>query len=64
MSSYECGKDIYYDFCDLDNDDCTGGDGISGAGHILSPEAGNNNSANRLVMWKYNPEKQGAVTTF
>eukprot|EP00352_Strombidinopsis_acuminata_P006237 CAMPEP_0176376210 /NCGR_PEP_ID=MMETSP0126-20121128/28026_1 /TAXON_ID=141414 ORGANISM="Strombidinopsis acuminatum, Strain SPMC142" /NCGR_SAMPLE_ID=MMETSP0126 /ASSEMBLY_ACC=CAM_ASM_000229 /LENGTH=208 /DNA_ID=CAMNT_0017737551 /DNA_START=198 /DNA_END=825 /DNA_ORIENTATION=+ len=63
MSSYECGKDIYYSFCDLDGA-CDGEDGISGAGHIRSSEAGNNNGANRLKMWKYDPEKQGAVTTF
>lgn len=64
MSSWWCGKSVSYDFCNNTASSCTQGNGMTGAGHARSPNAGHNDSVSRVNMRYYDASAQGAVTTF
>jgi len=54
MSSWICGKNVEYWFCDnLPNDDCRNGHGESGAGAAYNPIVGHNDGMTSLKMYSY-----------
>jgi len=65
MSSYWCGANVSFDFCDQKDGDCRGGDDLnSGAGNIRCSDGGNDNNLDRIYLRYYDPSTQGAITVF
>lgn len=66
MSSWWCGKDIAYDFCnDNPGDDCRNGHGSSGAGSQRAPSVGgSNDKLTTLYLYEYSQADRAAVTVF
>lgn len=66
MTSWICGKDIAYVFCDGDaNSDCWNHHGISGAGSAYNTNIRDNDSLTTVKMIDYDPiNDKGAVTVF
>jgi hypothetical protein len=64
LSSYSCGKNVSYDFCDDYYGDCAGTKGVSGAGNVMNPTFGNNDKTDRIRMRYYDAAERGAVTLF
>ena len=65
VSSWYCGKDIAYDFCNDDpNDDCSHMNGQSGAGTARNPDTGHGDSLTTLKLRPYDSAKLGAVLVF
>lgn len=64
VSSWFCGRSISYDFCTSESGDCTGENGVSGAGYIQTSQCGLNDKINRAVVRYYDPSDKGAVTAF
>ena len=63
FKSWKCGKNVRYEFCNKDQEDCS-----SGAGHARSSDsqdsAGNKVKSEYLKMSSYEVTEQGAVTVF
>ena len=56
MSSWSCGKNVSYDFCNTTDWYCSSNtDSNSGAGNIASGLVGNNNFASSLKLARYDP---------
>ena len=64
LSSYWCGKNVSYDFCDDYWGDCAGDKGVSGAGNVMNPRFGNNDKTDRIRMRYYDAAARGAATLF
>ena len=66
MSSWWCGKDIAYDFCDGSEDDsCQYAHGSSGAGSVMNSDADQfNNELTTIKLYEYSQADRGAVTVF
>ena len=67
MQSFICGKNVWYDFCNDDNEyDCYGAENShSGAGHMRNQKINYlENKASLLIMGPYDPRQIGAVTLF
>ena len=70
MSSYYCGKHVWYNMCRHNKESCTGENINSGAGHHRNPdvsEVGGNDFDDELTwmeMGPYNPAEVGAITMF
>ena len=66
-SSYVCGKNVWYDFCnDGVGSNCTGANRFnSGAGHILNYAIRHlDNASSSVILGPYDPREIGAVTLF
>ena len=65
VDSWYCGKNIAYDFCD-DNvsEDCSHGNGESGAGTSRNPETGHGDDLTGLILGPYDSAKRGAIVVF
>ena len=66
-SSYVCGKNVWYDFCnDGVGSNCTGyGRSNSGAGHVYNYAVRyHNNNMSSAVLGPYDAREIGAVTVF
>ena len=67
MSSYICGKNVWYDFCNDRNGENCGGRSrkTSGAGHIYNMAVRHlDNAASSIILGHYDPREIGAVTIF
>ena len=64
ISSWYCGKNLAYDFCNDNNNSCGGGQGLSGAGTAYSRQIGFNNRLTILNLYPYDVSKRGAVMVF
>ena len=64
VSSYWCGKNVAYDFCDKYYGDCAGETGMSGAGHVMNRKFGHNDKADRIRMRYYDAAERGAAMIF
>ena len=54
MSSFMCGANVRYHFCNNDpDDDCTGWNGISGAGAVDCSRSGRPDMATTVFMYAY-----------
>ena len=63
MSSYYCGKNVAYDFCNYDGEECW----MTGAGYhrMNSPYMdGSNDHTSYVILHPYDPAIKGAVTIF
>ena len=64
-SSFYCGKSVAYDLCNDGVDkDCRGGNGMTGAGTVMSAQVGKNDHLSTVKMRPYDPTEQGAVLLF
>ena len=65
MTSWWCGKNVAYRFCNGSlTDDCSGDEGQSGAGSGRNYSITNNDDVSSIYLWPYNPLMLGAVTLF
>ena len=66
LSSYICGKNVWFDFCKDMLGSCQNGDNVnSGAGHTRNYAVRHmNNKASWVRMGPYDPRQIGAVTLF
>ena len=67
MSSYQCGKNVTYEFCLNSSDNCGGelDQAMSGSGTINNSNVSSQpNKANLLILTLYDAEVLGAVTVF
>ena len=67
VSSYVCGKNVWYDLCsDGIGSNCTGSARVnSGAGHVFNYVINYlNNHASSVILGPYDPHEIGAVTLF
>lgn len=64
LSSYWCGKNVSYDFCDKYYGDCDGDKALSGAGNVMNPKFGHNDMTDRVRMRYYDAAERGAATLF
>lgn len=64
MTSYWCGNNVEYDFCnDPQGSDCSGHNGQKGAA-ARSTKTGQDNKLSWAVLRPYDAQKKGAVTFF
>ena len=64
IESWSCGKNVQYDFCYNNDDDCTGGSGEGGAGTNNNAVKGHANWLARIFLTYYDDAERPAVTTF
>lgn len=66
MQSYNCGKNVWFDFCNNGSNDCYGAYRVnSGAGRQMNWAVRYlGNSASTLIMGPYDPRQIGAITLF
>ena len=64
IESWSCGKNVQYDFCYNNNDDCTGDYAEGGAGTNKNAVKGHPNWLRRFILTYYDDAERPAVTTF
>ena len=76
MSSYHCGRNVWYDMCDdylttddtttAPTDECWGKNGVHGAGHMWNPSLGSGwqDRMTTLVLGPYDPAILGAAILY
>ena len=65
MSSYYCGKNVWYNMCRHGLENCTGENLNSGAGHHRNPYLkGFDNEMTYMEMGPYDPSEVGAINLF
>ena len=64
ISSWWCGKDVQYVFCDSEACGGGAGDRQSGAGNINNPESGHDNLIKFVELKPYDAADKGQVTMF
>ena len=76
MSSYHCGRNVWYDMCDenlsssdartASGNECWYKNGVHGAGHAWNPRLGlrSNDKMTTLVLGPYDPSILGAVVVY